>query len=128
MTLLANVLLTYISGFLRSRHELGLEILALRQQIAVFKRNNPKPRLERRDRLFWVALRSIWDRWIEALILVKPETVVGWHRAGFRRYWRFRSRVSRLGRPKIDAEVFEAIKSWRWRIPRGARRKSTANY
>ena len=110
MTLLANVLLTYISGFLRSRHELGLEILALRQQIAVFKRNNPKPRLERRDRLFWVALCSIWDRWAEALIMVKPETVVGWHRAGFRLYWRFRSRVSRLGRPKIDAEVFEAIK------------------
>jgi putative transposase len=110
MTPLAIALLTYISSYLRSRHDLGLEILTLRQQVAVFKRKNPKPHLKRRDRLFWVTSCSIWDRWTGALILVKPETVVRWHRAGFWLYWRFRSRVSRLGRPKIDAEISEAIK------------------
>jgi transposase InsO family protein len=109
MLQLSFALLAYLRTFLRSRHDLGLEILALRQQVAVFKRKNPRPHVKRRDRLLWVALSSIWDRWTEALIFVKPETVVGWHRAGFRLYWRFRSRVSCLGRGKIDAEVVEAI-------------------
>jgi len=49
-------------------------------------------------------LRRCWSRWTEVLIIVKPETVVGWHRAGFRLYWRWRSRPGR-GRPKIDEEV-----------------------
>ena len=53
---------------------------------------------------------SLWDRWTDALIIVKPETVVRWHRAGFRLYWRFRSRVSWLGRRKIEPNVFELVK------------------
>ena len=103
-------LLKYLLGFVRSRHDLGLEILALRQQLAVFKRRHPRPCLKRRDRLFWVALCSLWDRWIDALILVKPETVVRWHRAGFHLYWQFRSRASWLGRRKIEPNVFELVK------------------
>lgn len=110
MVLFAFALISYLLSFLRSRHDLGLEILALRQQIAVFKRRNPKPHLEWRDRIIWVTFSSIWDRWTDALILVKPETAVGWHRAGFRLYWRFRSRVSGLGRRKIGVEVRDAIK------------------
>ena len=107
MTQVLLALLKYLLGFIRSRHNLGLEILALRQQLAVFKRWRPRPCLKRCDRLFWVALCSLWDRWIDALIIVKPETVVRWHRAGFRLYWRFRSRVSWLGRRKIEPNVFE---------------------
>jgi len=61
MTKLTSAFLTYISSFLRSRHDLGLEILALRQQLAVLKRRHPQPHLKRRDRLFWVALSAIWD-------------------------------------------------------------------
>jgi transposase InsO family protein len=94
--------------FLVSRHDLGLEILALRQQLAVFKRQHPRPHLMRRDRLFWVALSTLWQRWKGALLIVKPETVVGWHRVGFRLYWRFRSRVSR-GRRRINKEIRTAI-------------------
>jgi hypothetical protein len=56
---LASTLFSYLLAFLRSRHDLGLEILALRQQLAVFKRRRPRPLLKRRDRLFWVALCSI---------------------------------------------------------------------
>src|SRR5712664_2045239 len=56
------------------------------------------------DRLFWTALRKLWTRWTEALVLVKPETVVGWHRAGFRWYWRWRSRP-RGGRQTISDEM-----------------------
>jgi len=79
----ALMLLSYLRAFLYSRHNVGLEILALRQQLAVLKRRRPRPHLKRRDRLFWLALRKVWDRWSGALIVVKPETVVGWHRAGF---------------------------------------------
>src|SRR5215470_6829587 len=60
--------------------------VALRQQLIVLKRKHPRPRLSQGDRLFWVALRHFWSRWAEALIVVKPETVVSWHRAGFRLY------------------------------------------
>ena len=90
--------------FIRSRGDNALEILALRQQLTVLKRDHPRPKLERLDRIFWIALRRCWSRWTEALIIVKPETVVGWHRAGFRLYWRWRSRPSG-GRPQIAEEV-----------------------
>lgn len=88
----------------RNRADNALEILALRQQVAVLKRKHPRPPLRSFDRLFWSALRSIWSGWRNALIIVKPETVIGWHGAGFRLYWRWRSRP-RGGRPKIDAEI-----------------------
>jgi len=61
------------------------------------------------DRLFWITLRRVWASWAEVLIVVKPETVVGWHRAGFRLYWRWRSR-SRGGRPKVTVEIRRLIR------------------
>jgi hypothetical protein len=64
MIQLALAVLAYVPTFLRSRHDLGLEILVLCQPLAVFKRRHPRPRLRRRDRLYWVAPRSLWDRWI----------------------------------------------------------------
>jgi transposase InsO family protein len=100
-------LLAYLLAFLRARNDLGLEILALRQQVAVLKRRHPRPCLNNLDRWFWLALRRLWPRWTEALILVKPETVVAWHRAGFRFYWRLRSRG---GGRKIGGDVFEVVR------------------
>jgi hypothetical protein len=67
----------------RSRTDTALEVLALRQQLGVLKRKRSRPRLGAWDRLFWVLLRQLWSRWAEALIIVNPDTVVGWHRAGF---------------------------------------------
>src|SRR5580700_7480323 len=90
--------------FFRSRSDTVLEVLALRQQVAVLKRKPPRPRLNSWDRLFWTALRRCWSRWTDVLVLVKPETVVGWHRAGFRLYWRWRSRPLG-GRPKVNEEI-----------------------
>ena len=95
--------------FFRSRHDTALEILALRQQVIVLKRKRPRPRLNQMDRLFWTTLRQVWSRWGEVLVVVKPETVVGWHRAGFRLFWKWRSRA-RGGRPKTTAEVRALIR------------------
>src|SRR5215469_6031196 len=85
-----------------------LEILSLRQQLAVLKRQRPRPPLDSGDRLFWTTLRRFWSRWTDVLLIVKPETVVGWHRAGFRLYWRWRCRP-RGGRPRITQELRDLI-------------------
>src|SRR5262245_48610848 len=95
--------------FFRSRGDAALEVLALRQQVAVLKRQRPRPMLTRIDRLFWTALRHWWPRRSDALIIVKPETVVRWHHAGFRLYWRWRSR-HRGGRPRISEEIRTLIR------------------
>jgi hypothetical protein len=77
---LSSVLAT---RFFRSRRDLLLENVALRQQLAVLKVRHPQPRFAASDKLFWVILCRLWPGWKQALILVPPETVVGWHRAGF---------------------------------------------
>ena len=82
-----RILETVVHAFralLKSRCDLALENAALRQQLAVMKQKRPRPQLRRFDRLFWVLLRRVWSSWTDALIVVKPETVVRWHRAGFR--------------------------------------------
>jgi hypothetical protein len=90
--------------FFQSRTDIAVELLALRQQVAVLKRRRPRAPLHRRDRLFWTILRATWSRWQDALVIVKPETVVGWHRAGFRLYWRWKSQP-RVGRQRIAEEI-----------------------
>jgi hypothetical protein len=97
-------ILAAIGVFFRCRSDIALEVLALRQQVAVLKRKQPRPPLNSLDRLFWTTLHHLWSRWADVLVIVKPETVVGWHRAGYRLYWRWRSRP-RGGRPKITEEI-----------------------
>jgi putative transposase len=99
-----------LSVFFRSRYNLGLEILALRQQLGVLKRKQPRPRLRIQDRMFWILLRRLWPAWSNVLIIVKPQTVVAWHRAGFRLFWRLRSRPKKVGRPTVDGEVRALIR------------------
>lgn len=90
--------------FFQSRANIAVEVRALRQQVAVLKRRRPRPPLRPLDRRFWTLLRVTWSRWKDALVIVQPETVVGWHRAGFRLYWRWKSR-QRGGRPRITEEI-----------------------
>jgi putative transposase len=104
---LISAFLAAICVFFRSRVSTSLEILALRQQVAVLKRKRPRPSLNRLDRLFWTTLRNIWPRWSDVLVIVKPQTVVGWHRAGFRLYWRSRPRG---GRPKVSDNIRTLIR------------------
>ena len=90
----------------RSHRSLLLENLALRQQLAVLKRKHPRPRMGAVDKVFWVFARRFWGAWKQSLVLVNPETVVRWHRAGFRLYWSLISRVRKqLGRKKLSTEV-----------------------
>ena len=93
----------------RTHRELALENLALRQQLAVWKAREPRPRLTEMDRIFWVLLSRLWASWRHALQVVRPETVVGWHRQGFRRYWAWKSRP-RHGRPRIRTELRDLIR------------------
>jgi transposase InsO family protein len=91
------------------RAELVAENLVLRQQLAVLTRPTRKrPRLRRCDRVFWVLIRLLWQRWGQHLAVVRPETVIRWHRQGWRLFWRWKSRA-RLGRPRLSAEVRELI-------------------
>jgi hypothetical protein len=105
-----SAILAALRVFFRGRRDSALEILALRPQLAVFKRKHPRPNLRSFDRLFWTVLRRIGPGWAAALILVKPDAVVRWHRTGFRLYWRWRSRASSCGRPKITAEIQTLIR------------------
>ncbi len=97
-------LLATVRSSLKSQRELALENLASRQQLAVLRRTTKRPKLTYADRVFWVALLCLWPGWQHAPILVKPQTVIGWHRQGFKLYWTWKSR-NRRGRPRIDAEI-----------------------
>ena len=104
MVRLLRLLSIVPTRFFRSRCDLLLENLALRQQLGVFKRKHPRPRLAATDKLFWVMLRRLWAGWSGALILVQPETVVRWHRKGFRLYWTWLSRRRKIETLKREIE------------------------
>jgi transposase InsO family protein len=91
---------------LRTRAELQAEILALRRQLAVLQQAAPRRlRLSRADRLLWVVLSRVWSGWRRTVQIVKPATVVAWHRRFFAWQWRWRSLPPRLGRPPIAVDV-----------------------
>jgi len=115
------VLRSLAAGLL-ARHQLVLENLALRHRLLVLSRNAKRPRFRNPDRLLWVVLRAVWSRRAKALVIVQPQTVIGWHRAGFRRYGRWKSR-RRDGRPSRDPELIRLIRRmWQtnptWGSPR----------
>ncbi len=95
---------------LRPRLHLALENMALRQQLGVLKLKKPRPKLRESDRILWMLLHRLWSRWRDALIIVQPETVIRWHRQGFRRYWRWKSRTNRGGRPRADIEIRDLVR------------------
>jgi transposase InsO family protein len=93
-----------------SRRNLLLENLALRQQLTVLRTRHPQPRFKAADRLLWVLLSQLWPDWKQALVLIQPETVVRWHRAGFKLYWTWLSRHrQRAGRKCVSRELRELI-------------------
>jgi transposase InsO family protein len=119
-----KILFTLLVRSVCSRRELLLENLALRQQLAVFKQKHRQPKLAAQDKLFWVILRRLWPGWKRELILVQPETVVRWHKAGFKLYWTWLSRRrKRAGRKCVSKDLRELIfrmvaKNSTWGAPR----------
>jgi transposase InsO family protein len=105
---LLAVLTTFCSLF-QSHRRLALENLALRQQLAMLKSSVKRPRASALDRLFWVLFAKYVNRWRAMLHTLHPDTVVRWHREGFRRYWRWKSQRRRVGRPPINREIRSLI-------------------
>ncbi len=98
---------------LRSRAELQTEIAALHHQVRILRQRSgarPRPRLRLSDRIFWTWLSRLWSGWRRTLVIVKPDTVLAWHRRGFQLYWRWKSRNRGPGRPKVSREVRALIR------------------
>jgi transposase InsO family protein len=120
MFLVLKLILLGVRSLALSRQALALDNLALRQQLAACSRGCRRPRLVTVDRGFWMALRDVWPDWATSLAIVKPATVVAWHRRAYRVYWR---RISRKpGRPRTDAQLRDLIGRMvtenRWGAPR----------
>ncbi len=98
-----------IPAFFRSHRQQVIVEVALRQQLAIYPQQKTKPRLTQLDRTFWVTLSRIWPQWKQSLVIVKPDTVVRWHRNRSRHYWRWISRPG-PGRPPSSLEVRALIK------------------
>lgn len=105
-----RVLLAAACSFVRTRAALQLENVALRHQIGVLQRGIRRPKLTATDRLFWVALSRVWGDWRSALAIVKPETVISWHRKAFRLFWTWKVRHGRPGRPAVPSDVLALIR------------------
>jgi transposase InsO family protein len=104
ITLLLH-LLRLLPFFLGGHRQLALENLALRQQIAVYKRTVTRPRLRRTDRLFWIGLARLWAGWKQPLVIVTPDTVLRWQRRRFREYWTRLSARAVAGRPRLSRQI-----------------------
>ena len=111
MTSVLFSLLLTLRGMARSRAALHLEVLALRHQLEVLQRSQPRRlRLVQADRWLWTWLSRVWTAWRTALVIVKPETVMAWHRRGFRFVWTWKSR-RRTGRPTAPADLRALIRT-----------------
>src|SRR5213593_1554807 len=110
ITLLLHLLrlLPFLCG---GHRQLALENLALRQQLAVYKRTTNRPRLRRSDRVLWVWLSRLWPAWRQALVIVAPATVLSWQRRRFRRHWATLSGRPPAGRPPVDAAIKALVRS-----------------
>ena len=118
---LATLLLSCTVAFFRSRNQQAIVELALRQQLATYGQKKTKPKLTPLDRIFWIALFRFWPRWRDTLVIVKPDTVLRWHRTGFRLYWRWISKRG-PGRPRITEEVRELVRQFALENKWGARK------
>jgi putative transposase len=110
MIRILGLLIAFSAQFFRSRRDLLLENLALRQQLSVMVRKQPQRRLTFPDKIFWTILSRFWSGWKRAILIVQPETVVRWHRAGFKLYWKWLSRHrTRAGRKCVSSELRDLI-------------------
>src|SRR5262245_2741732 len=107
---LLSLLFCFFKASLSGQSNLALENLALRQQLVILKRTQKRPVISTKDRLFWVWLSRIWSEWRAPLLIVKPATIIGWHRKGFRLFWTRLSRRKIGGRPSANSQIRALIK------------------
>src|SRR4051812_44384232 len=100
-----NVATTTATAAFKSRTTLQLENLALRHQLGILRRSVKRPKLTPADRLIWIWLCEVWSDWRSSLTIVKPETVIAWHRKGFRLLWTWKVRGGQPGRPAVPKDV-----------------------
>ena len=100
----------FLRAFIRGRAAAAVENLALRQQGVVYKQSVKPPKLRPRDHIFWVVLSRLGPNWRSVLAIVQPETVVKWHRKGFKLYWRWKSKPGKPGRPPIEPKIRDLIR------------------
>ena len=127
------LIVTFLRSFLKSRHQLVLENLALRQQVTMLRQSVKRPRATVADKLFWILFSRHVDGWRKVLHGLHPDTIVRWHRQGFRFYWRWKSRGPKPGRPAIDGGLRKLIREMQatnmgWGAPATARPESMVNY
>src|SRR6185295_8317502 len=110
--MILSILSSLLTG-LRGHAALQAENIALRHQLTVLQRTQKRKRLALKavDRCLWVWLSRLWCAWRSALIIVKPETVIGWHRQGFRWYWTWKVRHGKAGRPQVPKEIRNLIRT-----------------
>ena len=105
---LLRVLLPTLTALFRERRDLVVENLLLRHQLQIALRSRPRPPLKSKDRFFWLVVRRLYPAWKQHLVLIRPETILRWHRRGWRLYWRWRC-GTHLGRPRLSLEIRELI-------------------
>jgi putative transposase len=107
---LVKALALFLRAFVINRAALAAENLALRQQLSVLAHTVKRPKLRPRDRRFWVWLSRLWHAWRSVLRIVQPDTVIKWHKMGFRLYWRWKSKAKTVGRSPIEKELRDVIR------------------
>ena len=110
MWLVFRYALAAVRAAVRERRELALENVALRHQVEVLTWSRRRPQVRPADRLLWSSLSRVWSSWRRHVVIVQPDTVVRWHRTAWRRYWRWKSRSGKRGRPRIGPELAELIR------------------
>jgi transposase InsO family protein len=109
MPLKLPLVLSIVVAVFKDRADLVAENTALRHQLSCLRHRRSRPKLRTVDRVFWVLLCRFWSRWMETLGMVKPATVLAWHRQGFKHFWRWKSRKRGPGRPRIPEDVRKQI-------------------
>jgi hypothetical protein len=109
-TAVLSALLASTLSVFRTRAALQLEIIALRHQLGVLQRSVKRPKFNRFDRFLWAWFCGAWNEWRSALCIVKPDTVIAWHRKGFRLFWTWKVRRGQRGRPPVSKEIRKLIR------------------
>src|SRR6266699_2561012 len=128
MPAVVNAFLSTLGALFRSQLSLRVENVALRHQLAIYRRTVMRPSIRPEDRILWRWLSRRWARWREVLVFVQPETVIAWQRKRFRAHWARMSRAGQSGRPLISEEIRELIRNVSGPIRCGAHRTLLASW